>query len=166
MMEDNGAPGDGRPSPPQISIDREGNWFADGNPVAHEKILRLFQESLAIEDGRHILRIGNETNPVAVEDAPFVARQFFVENTEDGTDVARLTLNGGLCAELDPGTLRAAEGGALYCSLPGRNGLEARFSRAALSQMAKFLERDEAGGFYLELNGTRNYIDPPPLNED
>ncbi len=165
MMEDNGAHGDGRPSAPHIRIDRDGNWFADGNPVAHEKILRLFQQSLVFEDGRHLLRIGNEANPVAVDDAPFVARQFFVENTEDGTDVARLTLNDGLCAELDPETLRAAEGGALYCSLPGR-GLSVRFSRAALSQMAKFLERDESGAFYLELNGNRRYIETGTLSED
>jgi hypothetical protein len=166
MSEFDSAPDGGRPAPPHIRIDRDGNWFADGNPVAHEKILRLFQQSLVFEDGRHLLRIGNDVNPVSVEDAPFVARQFFVENTEDGTDVARLTLNDGLCAELDPGTLRAAEGGALYCKLPGRDGLEARFSRAALSQMAKFLERDESGAFYLELNGNRHYIEPEPLNGD
>jgi hypothetical protein len=145
-----------KPPQPELRIDREGRWFADGQLVVHEKIYRLFCESLVCENECYLIRIGEEENPVIVEDAPFSVRRLFVENTADGTDTVRLLLNDGRIVALEPETLRASDRRSLYCRIPGDN-LEARFSRDAFTMLGALIEIDsESGIYYLELNG-RHY---------
>ena len=144
-----------KPLPADLRIDREGRWFADGRPVVHEKIFDLFCRSLVREEGGYLIRIGGQTNPVIVEDAPFLVRGLFVENTEDGLDVIRLALNDGRTIDLEPSSLRAPDGRSVYCAIPGA-GMEAKFSKDALQLFGKFLEHDPVSGAYvLEFNGGR-----------
>ncbi|MFA6450263.1 MAG: DUF1285 domain-containing protein [bacterium] len=148
-----------KPPPADIRIDREGRWFANGKPIVHEKILSLFCQSIVREGDSYMIRIGEESNPVIVEDTPFCVRGLYLENTEEGVDLIRLLLSDGRTICLAPETLRAPDTQSLYCSIPGTD-LEARFSREALSQFGRFLEHDaESGDYYLEINGDRFTLD-------
>jgi hypothetical protein len=148
-----------KPPPADLRIDRDGHWFANGSPVVHEKILNLFCSSLVREGDNYLVRIGDESNPVIVEDTPFCVRGLYSENTEDGLDVIHLVLSDGRNVCLDPSTLRAPDNETIYCSIPGA-GYEARFSREALSQFGKFLEHDPTSdAYYLEINGDRFLLD-------
>jgi hypothetical protein len=161
-MSDSNAHNEGfvKPPPSDIRIDREGNWYANGQLVIHEKILKLFQKSLVREGDMYLIRIGVQSNPVMVEDVPFFVRGVFLENTAEGIDVIRLMLNDGRTIGLDPNSMRSPDMHSLYAAIPG-TGMEARFSREALSQFGKFLDHDTATGEYiLEINGER-FVLPP-----
>ena len=144
-----------KPPPADLRIDGEGRWFANGKPVIHEKILSLFRRSLVREGDMYLIRVGDEVNPVTVEDAPLRVRGLYIENTAEGLDIIRLVLDDGRTADLDPATLRATDAQSLYCTIT-ETGLEAKFSREALSHFAKFLDHDaQTGAYFLELNGRR-----------
>lgn len=56
-----------------LRIDREGAWYADNNPLIRTEIVRLFAQHLdRDEKGNFEVRLGRESLPVLVEDAPFV----------------------------------------------------------------------------------------------
>lgn len=144
-----------KPPQPKLHIDREGRWFADDRPVIHEKIHKLFCDSLVRDGEYYLIRIGDEENPVTVEDAPFSVRRLFIENDAEGLDVVRLILNDARVTALDPCTLRAADRHSLYCRVPGA-GMEARFSRDAFTRLGRLIEIDhETKTYYLALNGRR-----------
>ncbi|HOX27566.1 MAG TPA: DUF1285 domain-containing protein, partial [bacterium] len=105
-----------KPPPADIRIDRDCRWFANGRPVVHEKIFKLFCASLVREQDSYFIRIGEQENPVIVEDVPFRVKSLFVENTGDGEDALNIYLNDDRIFRLDPATLRAEEGGSVYCS--------------------------------------------------
>ncbi len=144
-----------KPTPADLRIDREGRWFANGLPVIHEKILKLFQTSLVRDGNAYFVRIGDQENVVFVEDAPFYVKNVYAENNADGLDVVRLVLNDGRTIDLQPESLRATDMQSIYCSIPGTN-LEAGFSKDALSQLGRFLEHDPENDIYfIDLNGSR-----------
>ncbi len=144
-----------KPTPADLRIDRDGRWYANGLQVVHEKIFDLFCKSLIRENGTYFIRIGEQINPVIVEDVPFSVRGLYVENTEDGNDIIRLLLNDGRTIDLDPVTLRAVDEMSVYCGIPGTN-MEAKFSKDALPMFSRYLEQDDtSGGYYLEINGNR-----------
>ena len=68
----------GKPQPTHLYIDREGNWYAEGQKVIHQKIYRLFCDSLVLEDDGYHVRIDHMENPVIVEDAPFCVKNIFM----------------------------------------------------------------------------------------
>jgi hypothetical protein len=135
---DSGAP------PYELRIDKEGRWFHEGVEIVRDDIRNLFSRHLVLsEDGGFSVKIGNDECPVTVEDAPFVVVRVTME--PDGRLV--LLLNDKHMEALDPGTIRIKRSNVPYCRV--RNGLEARFSRAAYYQLAEFIEYDESRGRYL-----------------
>lgn len=144
-----------KPEPADLRIDRDGVWRADGVPIVHEKILKLFRDSLKLEDGRYKIVIDYMENPVEVEDAPLSVRGAFLENTGDGEDVFWLSLSDERLERLDPASLRFPEPGAVYCTIMDGRNLEARFSKTALQHLSKIIEQDENGSFYISLNGNK-----------
>jgi len=143
-----------KPEPVDLRIDREGRWFAGGREVIHEKIFRLFCDSLVLEEDGYHIRIDHMENPVAVEDAPISVRSVFVENTAEGNDIIWTVLSDGRRLPLDPATLRAPAADAVYCGVDDGRGFEARFSRFALQQLGTLLEEgDDPDSFHLHLNG-------------
>ncbi len=63
---------------PLISIDKEGNWFYQGQQIVNRQVYLLFSQNLEQDgSGRYILRIGEETCPIAVEDTPFVVTDIY-----------------------------------------------------------------------------------------
>lgn len=126
------------PEMPQIRIHRDGSWTADGAPVRHEKIFRLFHESLQrLPDGSYEIHINDEKCPVEVEYMPFVVRRIRWETTETNDDIFHLHLNTGDTELLDIASLRS-DGGNLVCAIRGGR-FQALFSKEALSQVSSCL---------------------------
>lgn len=147
-------------TPPDIFIDKNGDWFSNGAKVIHEKIFKLFNESLKRgENGGYFLEIGAQTCPVRVECTPFVVRGVYFENDADGNDIVWLILNDGRTERLDPETLRLCGADELRCVVSG--GFEAAFAPTAMSQLSPMLEHDSGSGkYFLSLNSARHQLSP------
>jgi uncharacterized protein len=125
---------------PRLRIDRDGEWFHEGEEVTHEGILANLREGLQVDSNGHYLQIGPARVPVEVEDAPFVVVRF----EADGEGWA-LWLSDGSREALDPASLTLRSGEVPYCSVKdGR--FEARFSRAATWQLLQCVEAEPGGG--------------------
>ncbi len=137
----------------QLAFDRDGRWLEDGEEITHPGTVDLLTRSLTPEPGgRFIVAMGSERRAVEVEDAPYVVRR--VECDEHRW---LLQLGAGLVEPLDPATLAIGPGHVLYASV--RDGLRARFSRAAYYQIAEHIESDDAGGLTLRMpDGARRRL--------
>lgn len=129
--------------PTRLRIDSEGRWYHDDQEVTHPGTLEMFVRALEREeDGRFVVRSGQDRMAVDVEDAPHLVRGVDPEGSG-----FRLDLGHGLSAPLDPDALEVGARDVLYTRLPG--GLEARFSRPAYYQLAHSIEEVGAGSFAL-----------------
>ena len=140
----------GRVLPPEadrIAIDREGNFLHEGVVITHPGTVALFFRALE-PDGRGgwRLRLGRETCPVDVEDAPLVVRSI-----EATPDALTLILSDGSREPLDPATLRQRADHVVTCAVKG-GAFPARFSRPAYYMLAELLEPD-GGGYLLAVGG-------------
>ena len=140
-----------------IFIDKEGNWFHQGNPIIHQSILSLFYENLHRDQwGRFVIKWQGQICEVDVEDAPFVVQR--VDVRQDGANQEQfvaITLNDGSVERLDLETLRVGERHVPYCSVKGGQ-FEARFLRQGYYQLTQLIEFDEQKQeYYLVLNGKR-----------
>lgn len=141
-----------------IFVDVEGDWYHEGNPIFRDAILHLFLESLSLDgQGRYIVDCGGSRCTLDVADTPFVVSR--VDRKPHPRDPEREMIALRLRhlsseEELDPETLVVGRDNVIYCRV--RDGrFPARFSRPAYYQLASWVEEDEAGGFFLELNGVR-----------
>jgi len=125
---------------PRLRIDRDGEWFHEGEEVCHEGILASLRQGLQVDAAGHFLQIGPVRVPVEVEDAPFAVVRFEAE----GNGFA-LWLNDGSREALEPGSLRLREGDVPYCRVKGGR-FEARFSRAAAWQLLQRVKEQPRGG--------------------
>ena len=136
---------------PGLSIDDEGRFLVNGEPVTHERTLEVLWRGLAPgPGGGWQVRVGRESAPVAVAGTPFVV----VAVSEDGGGAGlELSLAGGAREPLLPETLRVAGDGRLRATLA--SGHDARFSRSAQIALGMRLAEDPSapGGFHLPLGG-------------
>jgi hypothetical protein len=124
---------------PRLRIDRDGEWFHEGEEVTHEGILASLRQGLQVDSAGHYFQIGPVRVPVEVEDAPFVVVRF----EADGEGWA-IWLSDGSRDALDPATL-TLRGEVPYCRVKdGR--FEARFSRAATWQLLQCVETGPGDG--------------------
>ena len=136
-----------------LSIDEEGRFLHQGEPIRHERTLAALWRSLErVPDGRWIVRLGRESGYVEVRDTPYVVRG--VGGLEAG-DHPWVLLADGSREPLDPATLRVGADGVLRCDVKG--GLAARFSRAAHVTLGGALEEapEGSGAYVLEVAGRR-----------
>ena len=138
-----------------IRFGKDGRWYADGEPIANDKITSLFARHVRRSAaGTYILEVGPERVPIEVEDTPYVVIRFDVG--ADGEAV--IELNDRSIEQLDSGTLRVSADDVLYCSV--KNGTErARFLRAAYYQLAPFISQQATGGFVVRLGGTSHPVE-------
>lgn len=133
----------------QLCFRKDGRWYADDEPVEHERLARLFSRHLRRKpdgSGYEIWIDERYHADVVVEDTPFVVVGV---NLGDGA-AGSLTLNDGGEEELDADSLEVGEGEVLYCRV--RQGSErARFLRSAYYQLVPHLEETAEGGFALRL---------------
>ena len=134
-----------------LRLDREGRFWHRGDLLEHARTVAALHRGLhRAADGRWAVRIGPEWAYVDVEDAGRWIRR--VEPRGAGLHAQ---LAGGAWMDLDPSTLAAGAGDALYARLP--DGERALLTRAAQLSLSNLL-REEAGGFALELAGRRHRI--------
>ena len=134
---------------PGLSIDDEGRFLVNGEPVTHERTLDVLWRGLGPgPDGGWQVRVGRESAPVSVPGTPYVV----VAVSEDGGR-ATLSLAGGVREPLLPETLRVGRDGVLRATLS--SGHAARFSRSAQIALGMRLAEDPSapGGFRLPLGG-------------
>ncbi len=125
---------------PRLRIDRDGEWFHEGEEVCHEGILASLRQGLQVDAAGHFLQIGTVRVPVEVEDAPFAVVRFEAEG-----DGFALWLSDGSREALEPGSLRLREGDVPYCRVKGGR-FEARFSRAAAWHLLQRVEVQPGSG--------------------
>jgi hypothetical protein len=136
---------------PRLRIDRDGEWFHEGEEICHEGILGSLRQGLQVDAAGHFLQIGPVRVPVEVEDAPFAVVRFEAE----GNGFA-LWLNDGSREALEPGSLRLREGDVPYCRVKGGR-FDARFSRAAAWQLLQRVKEQPGGGPPTLAVGGRGY---------
>lgn len=124
---------------PKLKIDRDGNWLSDGIEITHAGILANLRANLRHDAQGCYIQAGPVRIPVEVEDAPFTVVR--VEAVEEQRLL--LTLNDGSQEPLDPSTLRLMPDGVPYCRVKAGQ-FEARLTRAAAWQLARFIHYDEA----------------------
>lgn len=66
-----------------MRIARDGTWFYNGTPIGRAPLVRLFSTILKREDGKYFLVTPVEKVGITVDDAPFVAIDFEVAETEE-----------------------------------------------------------------------------------
>lgn len=139
----------------KISFRSDGRWYADDEPVTHERLGRLFTRCLRrkASGGYEIWLDERYHADVEVEDTPYVVTAV----SSDGQGEFRLQLNDGTSEPLDPDSLQVGSGNVLYCRV--KQGAErARFLRPAYYEVSRFIEDDGSGRFQLRCGDTTHPI--------
>jgi hypothetical protein len=134
----------------KIRIDRDGNFWHEGERVEHEGLARGLASWLTrdAETGRFILRNTMDWCFITVDDAPLVVRSVTVR--DDGS--VTLALSDGTVELLDPSTLRLSGDDVPYCDV--KSGLlPARFARTAAFTLLERAKATGEGGYVLALPG-------------
>jgi uncharacterized protein len=126
-----------------LSIDREGQFWHEGEPVRHQGLrdaLFRWLDRLPMPDGRHILRLDEKRFVyIDVADTPLVATSLRWVEQE-----ALLGLSDGSEERLDTDTLTVDGAGVLRCRV--RDGrLEARLGNSAAATLGERIENGAAG---------------------
>jgi hypothetical protein len=146
------------PFGPRISIDSDGVWLVDGDPVVHPTVLGELVERLDRRpDGVHVIRAGGGELAIEVTEAPFVVRTLDVGRGPDGRVAhLRALLSDGTEEPIDPRSFRRVaapaadpEGARLACTVKGGR-FEARLSRFATYQLLAAAEPAADGRARLE----------------
>jgi hypothetical protein len=140
-----------------IRIDREGNWFFNELPITNHNILRCLNRHITCNGGqRYLLRVGDETCPVEVEDTPFLVMHCHV--LKIAPLAVRLLLNDRTEEVIPWEWIWLYEDCHLYCFVKGQR-LKARFNRNSQFELARLLGFDEEKRrYYLEVEGLCHYL--------
>ena len=152
-------PEDEIPSLP-IRIDKEGVWFYNGAVMFRKDILKLFCESLKLDElGRYLIEFEGDKCLIEVEDTPFVVKTAGKSDVDEHEPQSIEVLLSDLTLEkLDISTLKVGMDNVLYCRIKDRK-FKARFSRPGYYQIAEFIKYDEdRDAYFVPLNGRKYYI--------
>jgi uncharacterized protein len=139
----------------KLTFRSDGRWYADDEPVVHERLARLFSRYLRRKpSGGYEIWIDERYHAdVEVEDTPYVVTAVDTSTAGEFT----VDLNDGTTELLDPNSLQVGADDVLYCRV--KNGAErARFLRPAYYQLANFIEEVGAGRFQLRCGGVTHPI--------
>ena len=142
----------------KLAFRSDGRWYADEDPVVHERLARLFSRYVRRKaGGGYEIWIDERYHAdVEIEDTPYVV------SAVDTTTVGQfaIELNDGTREVLDVDSLQVGAGDVLYCRV--KQGAErARFLRPAYYQLANFIEEVGPGRFQLRCGGTTYPIAQP-----
>lgn len=118
----------------RMRIARDGQWFHDGAPIRRPELVRLFAGLLRKDDDGFMLVTPVEKLSIAVEDAPFIAMDVTVENTE-AMQRLTFTTNVGDVVVAGDGHALQLRGDIPYLHV--RRGLEARLARTVWYRLAE-----------------------------
>jgi hypothetical protein len=139
----------------KLTFRSDGRWYADDDPVVHERLARLFSRHVRRKPGGgYEIWIDERYHAdVDIEDTPFVVT--VVDSDAAGQFVVEL--NDGTREVLDLDSLQVGASDVLYCRV--KHGAErARFLRAAYYQLAHFIEEVGSGRFQLRCGGSTHPI--------
>ena len=135
----------------QLSFRSDGRWYADTEPVTHERLARFFSRYVRRKPaGGYEIWIDERYHAdVEIEDTPYVVTAI----SRDRRGQFSIDLNDGTTERLDAGTLAVGPAAVLYCRVKG--GREpARFLRPAYYQLAQFIDETAPGRFQLRCGGS------------
>lgn len=143
-----------------IYIDKEGNWFYNDLPIINKAIYRFFNRHIEKdEQGGYLLKIGNETCKLVVEDTPYVVVGVsFVDSDPVKGEYFKIRLNDETEEDLDLSTFCIGKDNVPYCRIK-KNIFPARFLRTPYYQLAEQILQDGEDRFYFFLNNQEIYID-------
>jgi hypothetical protein len=135
-------------------IDKNGDWFCEGNPVLDRELLKILSASLFEREGRYYIRCEGEVHPVDVEDAPLWIKYVYIsKNAEGEIEAIDIELTDGRKETLRPETLWLEAESSLYC-LATRKNLKARFGKIAYYEIANHISWDESAQcYYITIKG-------------
>ncbi|MFW5861360.1 MAG: hypothetical protein ACOCWZ_03840 [Spirochaetota bacterium] len=137
----------------QIRLDREGNWFHEGEPFINQRIIDFFNRSIDVTaEGQYVIHYGDFVYPIEVEDTPLFVTGVRIEGFSFFEKIF-ITLSSGEEEELDETTLHYKQPEGLYCRV--RNGrMPAKFKRSPSFQLLERLqETDDI--YYLTIKGNK-----------
>lgn len=129
----------------KLSFRRDGRWYADEEPVVHDRLARLFSRYLRRKPaGGYEIWIDERYHAdVEVEDTPFVVTSVSPVEGEGFS----IELNDGTCELLDPASLLVGQDNVLYANAKG--GERVRFLRTAYYQLTEAIEEGIDGELLL-----------------
>lgn len=133
-----------------IVIDKNGQWFHEGDPIIREKLMRLFSTILKREGDEYFLVTPVEKWRIKVEDQPFVA-VLMNESVSHGQPQIEMITNTGdeFIIGKDHGfTVDDHEAPKVHV----RNNMYARLNRNVFYDLAAKGE-EKQDGFYVESQG-------------
>jgi uncharacterized protein len=144
---------------PTIKIDKEGNWFFKNLPIINRKVFLFFNQQLRRDEkAGYVLRVGQETCKLKVEDTPFVVAGIeFVDSVLGKESFFKIRINDETEETLDLKSFYIAKDNIPYC-LVKRERYPARFLRPPYYHLAKFIQQESEGRFFVLLNNTKHYI--------
>lgn len=139
-------------------IDKDGNWYYLGTEATREEIIELFIKNL-VKLGNNIFAIKWEDKyyRIEVEDVPLVVSSIEIEIEDNKIKEILLKLKYVKAPiKLNPEKLFIGKNNALYTIIEPQE-IPAKFSRSAHFHMANMFNEDEAGKYYIEIDGKRYY---------
>ncbi len=132
-----------------MRIARDGTWFYEGTPINRPPLVRLFASILKREGDDYFLVTPVEKWAIDVEDAPFIALDFEIEEAEAGPilvfetnvgDLVRAGADNGILVKADPSTDEPSP----YIHV--RRNLHALIDRKSFYRLADLAEPGETEG--------------------
>jgi hypothetical protein len=139
----------------KLTFRSDGRWYADEDPVLHERLARLFSRYVRRKpSGGYEIWIDERYHAdVDIEDTLYVV----TAADADAAGHFTVDLNDGTTELLNADSLQVGAKDVLYCCV--KNGSErARFLRAAYYQLANFIEEAGPGRFQLRCGGITHPI--------
>jgi len=141
-----------------IVLDKNGNWWHNGEPFKNRKIIDFFNKSIAkADDGIWVLQYDKYIYPITVEDVPIFITGVRFEGFSDFEKVI-MNLSSGTEEILDVNTL-VYRNSTLYCTV-GNGEFPAKFMRSPAFHVLDRLDENN-GHYYLTMCGRRI-----PLKQD
>ncbi len=126
-------------------IDRNVDWWHDGERIEHPNIVEAFNKGLRItDDGRYKLEFGNDWCFVKVQGAAFKVVAIDVAQDSKDEHVVSLRLSDRTTEWLDLASLQLDDEGVLVTSVKQGRAI-ARFNRETHFELAQLLEPDATG---------------------
>ncbi len=139
----------------EIRLDKDGNWFHNGQPFTNKKIINFFNRSISItRDGTHVIHYDKYTYPIVVEDAPLFVTGIWHKGFGKWEKFT-INLTNGLPELLDIHSL-FYKNNTLYCRVAGGR-MTAKFRNSPFYHLMERLDEVD-GSFYLSLCGEKILI--------
>jgi hypothetical protein len=141
-------------------IDRNGDWFCEGNPVLDRDLLKILSTSLFEKDGHYYIRCEGEVHPVEVEDAPLWVKYTHISRNSSGEiEKIEIELTDGRREILRVETLWLEGESGLYCQA-SRKKLRTKFGKIAYYELANEINWQESSKSYCLVVDGKTYTIP------